>query len=372
MSGARSVAARGAPELGEEAICAAWHIADGDGTSKASYNFLMSGEIAALGAGMSVLVGSQPHPTMDEAIRAQVHAGIDLLTMPELILTGAQEGLLARGLLPLPEVNVDSLGNIELDVERMQEPLPSPSEWISENERIFLSHPLVAQSHGVKVQTVGPLTGATALIRAGMDPAQARTRAMQAGRARVSALSEALHRANPMGVRMVMVDEPVLATNIRDAAQIEVDADLISGVLQAAERTTQTGIHCCGNVGLDTAFAAGCDVLCVVPTPDIFDHLAAIIRHTEADGYFAWGAVSTNGPVPEHADHSWESLVRVWCELSNRGVDPLLLRTQALLSPECGLGLHSASAAERVMEIVSELRGRVRDQVVATRLSLGA
>ena len=49
-----------------------------------------------------------------------------------------------------------------------------------------------------------------------------------------------------------------------------------------------------------------------------------------------------------------------------------LLRQQSLITPECGLGLHNISVAERVLRINAELSRRVRDQAAATRFSFGA
>ena len=65
-------------------------------------------------------------------------------------------------------------------------------------------------------------------------------------------------------------------------------------------------------------------------------------------------------------------LTKLWCDLVNGGCDPILLRTQSLISPACGLGLHSDAVARRVFRIVGELAHRVHSQAVATRLSIGA
>ena len=52
--------------------------------------------------------------------------------------------------------------------------------------------------------------------------------------------------------------------------------------------------------------------------------------------------------------------------------DPVLLRHQSMITPDCGLGLHSVSVAERVCQMVREIARRVRDQSTATRFVLGA
>lgn len=332
----------------------------------------MSGDVSLLAAGTSALIGSLPHRTVDAAVAAQVQAGMTLLTLPELIDAGPSEGLLARGLAILPEVSVNDDGTFTIDRNRMRDDLPIGAECLSDREREFFRHPAVLRAPALKVQTLGPLTAARALADAGMEANMARYRGILASRTRMEALAKAARSANRDATVLAMLDEPFLATRVFDPATAEDEADVLSGVLMAAGRDALTGIHPCGNTGLDTAFAAGCDVLCVIPTPDVFAHLATLIRHTEAGGFLAWGAIPTSGPIHSHADGAWETLVRTWCELANRGCDPLLLRVQALITPECGLGNHSAEAAERVLGFVAELEARVRDQIVATRLSLGA
>ena len=54
------------------------------------------------------------------------------------------------------------------------------------------------------------------------------------------------------------------------------------------------------------------------------------------------------------------------------GCDAVALRTQALVTPACGLALHDEVQAERIAELVQCVADRVHGQAVATRLSLGA
>ncbi len=49
-----------------------------------------------------------------------------------------------------------------------------------------------------------------------------------------------------------------------------------------------------------------------------------------------------------------------------------MLRHQAIITPACGLGMHTPVVAERVHRIAAEVSRRVGDQAVATRFVLGA
>ena len=71
-------------------------------------------------------------------------------------------------------------------------------------------------------------------------------------------------------------------------------------------------------------------------------------------------------------ERPWRKLNDLWCELVQRGADPVQLRQQSIITPECGLGTHTPAIAERVHRLTAELSERVRDQGTAKRFSLGA
>ena len=54
------------------------------------------------------------------------------------------------------------------------------------------------------------------------------------------------------------------------------------------------------------------------------------------------------------------------------GCDPVRLRTQAIVTPECGLSPHTVEQADRMLGLSQDLADRVLDQAVATKFSLGA
>ena len=72
------------------------------------------------------------------------------------------------------------------------------------------------------------------------------------------------------------------------------------------------------------------------------------------------------------ADRHWRALAAVWCELVRVGCDPVRLRTQAIITPECGLAPHTTEQAEQILALTQDLADRVLDQAVAHEFSLGA
>ena len=54
------------------------------------------------------------------------------------------------------------------------------------------------------------------------------------------------------------------------------------------------------------------------------------------------------------------------------GVDPVRVRTQAILTPACGLAAHTTDQAVQVMRTTSRVAARVHQQATAVRFSAGA
>ena len=110
-----------------------------------------------------------------------------------------------------------------------------------------------------------------------------------------------------------------------------------------------------------------------VPVSDALIADADVLaRHVDADGWIAWGAVPTDRPIGDSADALWRRLAGVWCELTRRGCDPVRLRTRGIITPACGLAGHGLTQADRALRLAADIAGRVGDQSVAARLTVGA
>jgi hypothetical protein len=144
----------------------------------------------------------------------------------------------------------------------------------------------------------------------------------------------------------------------------------LSGALAAAACTT--GVHACGDADLRLALEAGPRIIGVEVSHALVEDAATIARHLDAGGWVAWGAVPTNRPVGQSCDALWRELVTVWCELTRRGCDPVSLRTQALVTPACGLAGHDEGQAEHLLGLARQMAHRVHDHAVAARLTVGA
>jgi hypothetical protein len=148
--------------------------------------------------------------------------------------------------------------------------------------------------------------------------------------------------------------------------------DLLSTAMAMLEPTATVGVHCCADADVASLLAAGPAMLSIPLDARLVDVAGYLGRFLEDGGYIAWGAVATDGPIATSSERAWRLLSEVWCELVNRGCDPVELRQRSLVTPACGLGLHSPQVADRVLRLTREISRRVNEQAVASRFALGA
>ena len=118
--------------------------------------------------------------------------------------------------------------------------------------------------------------------------------------------------------------------------------------------------------------ACGPNVISLPVSPDLVDWVGYLARFLADGGIIAWGVIPTDGPVASTAERSWRALSDLWCSLVQRGCDPVLLRRQSIVTPECGLATHDVSVARRIARLTADVGKRVQDQSSATRFALGA
>jgi hypothetical protein len=325
--------------------------------------------------GIATGIGSLPHDDPTAAADLVLRCLPELPAVPQLPNRDPREGMLAQWLVALPEVDVQLGGTCVLHGASDAAPECAFDPTAHAGLLAFLDAAAVLDRgpKRVKAQVTGPLTLGCALVAAGMPTTRAFRRAVDVTRAWSSAIETLVAERLPGAGLVLFFDEPALVRWQRDDALLDREAaiDALSGAL-AVTGTALTGVHVCGDGDVALALAAGPDVLGVEVGTDLVRHAVALGHFLDAEGWVAWGAVPTHRPVGESADPHWRALTSVWCELTRRGCDPVLLRTRGVITPACGLAGYGASQAERVLGIARELAARVHDQAVAARLTLGA
>ena len=331
-------------------------------------------------------VGSLPHRGLSDALDF-VWSSTDIPTIPSLPRRSPAEGMIAQALVGIEGVSVGQYGGISVDVAQLDVDQFITTDIASDAYGAFESFlsSFAERAQGtdaVKWQFVGPVTLGAQLLRVGLDADVAFPLALQAVRAHVLALEDAVAHSCGDITQIIVLDEPSLAEALEPGFVIGVEdvIDLISGALATVEKRHIGGVHCCAATHWNALLATGAQVLSV-PVPSVNDEVAmsemlsAASRITdllERGGRIAWGAVRTDGPIAVSAERSWKSLVEVMCALVTAGVDPVLLRRQSFVTPACGLGTHSDGVAERVFSHVRDISVKVAEQATASRLTLGS
>ena len=330
-----------------------------------------------LRAGTVTSMGSLPHRDADEAAAFVLTRHPRLPAAPQLPRRSPLEGMVAQSARGIEGVEVAADGTLSVDADGLDPhaAVRSAIDGTSHGGLLAFLAAAAGRTEPVKVQLTGPVTLGLALVAAGADPAVAFPVAGSAVSAQARDLVGLVTRRLPDAPLLAVLDEPGLVALASGGVPLAADAtiDLMSGALAALEGAgATTGVHCCGATDWRLVSQAGPTVLALPAEDEVLDEAGAIGTHLERGGWIAWGAVPTDQPVGTDADRLWRRLTALWCELVRLGCDPALLRTQALVTPACGLAGHGISQAARWLDIAAELAARVSDQAVAAKLSMGA
>jgi hypothetical protein len=328
-----------------------------------------------LPSGIATGIGSLPHRDAHEAAAFSLRS-MALPAIPTLPRRSPAEGMIVQAMVGIKGITVGQYGSIAVDVHRI-DPMAAVRTDLSHDAfggfRAFLDAAQGRQGP-VKWQFVGPVTLGLAMLRAGVPLHDAFEASVRAVRGHVQHLIDIVDRALPGCPQVVFIDEPSLGELMHPGFPIAPDTaiDLVSGALAAIEPFAVAGLHVCASADIAPLLAAGPTVLSVPALPGLIDSAGYLIRFLEDGGWVAWGAVATDGPIVASVDRPWRQLSALWCALVERGADPGMLRHQAMITPACGLGMHTPAVAERVHRLCGDIGRRVRDQAVATRFVLGA
>ena len=332
----------------------------------------------AFADGATAGVGSLPH--LDPAAAAAFAIGeFDIATIPTLPHRSSEELMLAQALVGLPGVRLAGDGSFVADSAAVKPHATVTTDFEREafaGMRAFLDLAAKVRLDGaaIKWQFVGPVTLGVALQRAGLDRETAFDMALSTVRQRLADISAVVSAALPNSQQMVVLDEPWFAELMHPGFPIPPDEaiDRISSAMAALPADTLAGIHCCSPCDIATLLACGPNVVSLPVSPELVDWVGYLTRFLADGGIIAWGVTPTDGPVPSTSERHWRSLSDLWCSMVQLGCDPVLLRRQSIVTPQCGLAGHSASVARRIARLTAEVGKRVQGQSAATRFALGA
>lgn len=334
--------------------------------------------VVPLPVGLATSIGSLPHFDPSEAVDFILHSQPRLPAAPSLPARSRREGMIAQAAHGVAGIEVDDEGSLVIDDAMLDPEAPLTDPGFSSDAfvglRAFIN--TVADRRGpIKVSVTGPVTFGVALAAAGVDAALAFRVATSAVRQRARELVQYVAQRAPQVQVVAFVDEPAMGSAMFPEFPIKpLDAiDLVSGALAALEPLSITGLHCCGTADWRLLMQAGPQILSLPTDGGIESASSALAQFLERGGWVAWGAVPTDRPIGTTVERLWRMLTVQWCTLVNEGgCDPVRLRTQAMITPACGLWRHGIPQAEQVLQFVNRLAERLHDQAIGVRLTVGA
>jgi hypothetical protein len=333
---------------------------------------------SVFGEGATAGVGSLPH--RDPAAAAAFAIGeFDIATIPTLPHRSPDELMLGQALVGVPGLAFGADGAIVVDRSSVEPHAEITTDVGGEafaglRSFIELAHEVGLDGAAIKWQFIGPVTLGVALQRAGLDRAAAFDLALSTVRQRLAAISAVVSNALPNSPQMVVLDEPWFAELMRPGFPLPPDEaiDRMSSAMAALPASTLTGVHCCAPCDVATMLASGPNVVSLPVASELADWVGYLSRFLAEGGIIAWGVTPTDGPVASTSERQWRALSDLWCSLVRLGCDPVLLRRQSIVTPQCGLAPHSVPVARRIAHLTADVGKRVRDQSSATRFALGA
>jgi methionine synthase II (cobalamin-independent) len=253
------------------------------------------------------------------------------------------------GIGSLPHLRLDEAVALSMqqDVPYLPElPRLSPRElMLSEEPRAATVAFLAAVAGRVRVaktQLVGPLT---ARAHGGPDLAE---------RVAARAASMAREFASAGVTPLLFLDEPALGTGEPPVAALE-------HVRRAArDAGAIVGLHCCGQARWGELLALDFEVISLdarLSLDALLEHRDAWLSFLARGGRLCLGIVPTNPGARYSVDELCDSV-----EASLRATTPRFeqVLSRTLLSPACGLGLHSVEDAARISAEVKAAQARLR------------
>jgi len=334
--------------------------------------------VVPLPVGLATSIGSLPHYDPSEAVDFILHMQPRLPAAPTLPARSRREGMINQAAHGVIGITVSDQGTLQIDRARLDPEAPLTDPGFSSDAfvglRAFING--IANRRGpIKVSLTGPVTFGMALIHAGVEPQLAFRISDAAVRERARALVQYVAQRVPQSQLVAFLDEPSMGGAMHpEFPLLPLDAvDLVSGSLAALEPLSITGLHCCGTADWRLLMQAGPQILSLPTDGGIEQAAGAFAGFLDRGGWVAWGAVPTDRPIGTTVERLWRMLQLLWCTLvTEGGCDPIRLRTQAMITPACGMWRHGISQAQQVLQFTNRLAERLHDQAIGVRLTVGA
>lgn len=341
-------------------------------------------------------IGSLPHHNIDAALSFSFKTGIPFL--PQIPIRNPWEYMIAQALENLPGLRVEREGEVSLNLDlwksqsrefgaRLSNAFKNANAFKNENasgtkdgindDAFERFEPSAATSSSwqaflwelqesdqktapkiAKIQIAGPLTSQW-VVRADQE-AELSGQIFRLVLAKSLAMTRKLRR---LGITPILfLDEPGLYAFDRSNPKHMLAFQELKLMIQALRKDqVLVGLHCCSNTDWKTVLQLDLCFLsidCALSLDNLIQNAREeLLQYVERGGRLSLGVVPTTRYAKKHGTTGAEQL---FVELSARlshlpfEVGRKILR-ESLLTPACGLALHSIPDAESILETLTEL-----------------
>lgn len=333
-------------------------------------------------------IGSLPHHNVDAALEFSFRFSIPFL--PQIPVRKPAEYMIPQALDGLPGLEVGEGGSADLNLDvwatrarEIDEALLESFSRASDDDAFarfepkphsyscfqpFLWELQEREAALCKMQLAGPLTTQWSVRVKGSSRGKDWTDVASQAYRLVLARSVAMVRAaRRHGMQtLFFYDEPGLyglnPGHLRHALGL---SELGVCMKTLRKEGARVGVHCCS----DTAWGALMGTEVEVLSVDVSLSLDSIFATAELPAYLDRGGRFSFGMIPTNRDKNTtaESLTKSFLNKlysSSLSVEHRnLILTQSLLTPACGLALHTPDEVEHILEMLGEVRTRLLDAV---------
>ncbi len=162
---------------------------------------------------------------------------------------------------------------------------------------------------------------------------------------------------------IVFIDEPVLSA-LGTSSYLGVDSEEALRLLRETSDAVKhaggiPGIHCCSKADWPLVINSGVSIISF----DAYDYVESISLYPaeftsflKKGGCLAWGIVPTTDAIREETTVSIKKRFDAGMELLSKSIPSDLLLSQILLTPSCGAGSRNVGEAEKVFQVLGELK----------------
>ena len=326
-------------------------------------------------------IGSMPHADPYRAIEI-VLRNVDIPFWPQLPKTSFRELMIPQYSEGIPSIRIDEKDNsIVLDSSN-QEAMTSFYESYTEDTEFPISdayskgfYAFIEAIQGkrfeaIKGHVTGPLTFTLGLKDEGGRPVffneELREISLMALEGNVR---WQVRKLNAFSDRvMIFIDEPILSA-IGTSSYMGVSNDEVRRLLEATVSSIKgvggiAAIHCCGKADWKMVMECGIDVV-NFDAYDYFENFQiysdALVPFLDRGGYIAWGIVPTDENIKDaEVEELKDRFVQQINELSKKlGSNDFVDRI--ILTPSCGAGSLEEAEAEKVFELLHQLKQRLSE-----------